>query len=57
MTTQQILNKDSKYELLKAFQFLDDDETGEICYKILRYMAKEFGDDLIQTMDEAASDE
>ena len=48
---KQILNKDSKHELVKAFQFLDDDETGEICYKILRYMAKEFGDDLIQTMD------
>ena len=51
MITQQILNNYSKHELVKAFQFLDDDETGEVFYNILRYMAKEFGDDLIQTMD------
>ena len=48
MNMKQILNKDSKHELVKALQVLDDDE---IFYNILSYMAKEFGDDLIQTMD------
>ena len=54
MITQQILNKDSKHELVKAFQVLDDDE---IFYNILRYTAKEFGNDITQMMNEAASDE
>ena len=48
MIMKQILDKDSKHELVKALQVLDDDE---IFYNILSYIAKEFGDDLIQTTD------
>ena len=55
MVTQEILNKDSKHELVKAFQFLD--ETDEVFHNISKYRAKEFDDALIQMMDEAASDE
>ena len=86
MTTQQILIKDPKHEILKTSQFLDDageafgsahswilcraercplqlssqvfrlldvDEMVEIFYNILKYMAKEFGDDTIPMMDES----
>ena len=55
MVTQEILNKDSKHELVKAFQFLD--ETDEVFHNISKYRAKEFDDALIQMMDEVASDE
>ena len=57
MIMKQILNKDSKHELVKAFQLLDDEETVEIFYNILKCMAKKFGYELTHMMDEAASDE
>ena len=41
----------------QVFRLLGVDEMVEIFYNILKYLAKEFGDDLIQSMDEAASDE
>ena len=42
--TQQTLNRDPKYELLKAIRLLGDDETGEISSKILKCVSKEFGE-------------
>ena len=42
--TQQTLNMDPKYELLKPIRLLGDDETGEISSKILKCVSKEFGE-------------
>ena len=42
--TQRTLNRDLKYELLKAIRLLGDDETGEISSKILKCVSKEFGE-------------
>ena len=44
MMTQQILNRDPKHELLKAFRLLDDYGTDKIFIKSLKCVAKEFGE-------------
>ena len=41
--TQQVVNGDPKYELLKAFLLIDDYVTDNILIKNLKYVAKEMG--------------
>ena len=56
--THQILNRDPKDEILKAFRLFDDDETGNISFNNLKRLAKELGErmtdeELQEMIDEA----
>ena len=39
MITHRILNRDPKYEILKAFGLLDHGETGKISFKYLKLIS------------------
>ncbi|XP_043844135.1 centrin-2-like [Dromiciops gliroides] len=44
--TQKMAEKDTKEEILKAFRFFNDDETGKISFKNLKRVARELGENL-----------
>ena len=44
MMTDKIFNRDPKDEIMRAFQLLDDDKTGNILFKKLKRVAKELGE-------------
>uniref|UniRef100_A0A3B3T2K3 Centrin 4 n=1 Tax=Paramormyrops kingsleyae TaxID=1676925 RepID=A0A3B3T2K3_9TELE len=46
MMSQKMNEKDSKEEILKAFQLFDDDGTGKISLKNLRRVTRELGENL-----------
>ncbi|XP_006769760.1 PREDICTED: centrin-2 [Myotis davidii] len=46
LMTQKMFGKDSKEDILKAFKFFDDDETGTISFDNLKRVSKELGEDM-----------
>merc|ERR1712023_541748 len=46
MMTAKMGEKDSREDLIKAFRFLDSDETGGITFKNLSRVAKELGENM-----------
>ena len=46
MMTVKMGQRDSKDEMIKAFQLFDDDETGRISFKNLKRVAKDLGENM-----------
>ncbi|XP_078049352.1 uncharacterized protein LOC144476376 isoform X2 [Augochlora pura] len=61
LMSTKMLEKDTKNEVLKAFQLFDDDNTGKITFKNLKRVARELGENLTdeelqEMIDEADKD-